>query len=79
MILKSMNDVRTIKNLRIRYILALSIIALLVTSSYLTMQRVISKQRDFSNIINLAGHQLGRINQVAYWDDGLNWGKADGQ
>ncbi len=42
-----MNPVKTIKHIRIRYILGLSAIGLLVTASFITMNSVISKQRGF--------------------------------
>ena len=57
----------TIRNLRLRYILGLSVIAFLVTASYITMQRVVSKQRDFAKLINLASHQSGLTNRIAYF------------
>lgn len=62
-----MKDVRTIKNLRLRYLVALSIIAFLVTASFLTMQQVISKQRYFSGIINMAGQQSGLVSRIAHF------------
>ncbi|WP_035238060.1 EAL domain-containing protein [Desulfobacter vibrioformis] len=54
-------------NLRLRYVFGLSAIALLVTTSFFTMQHLISKQRDFSQLINLAGHQAGLTNRIAYF------------
>lgn len=54
-------------NLRLRYVFGLSAIAILVTTSFLTMQHLISKQRDFSQLINLAGHQAGLTNRIAYF------------
>lgn len=62
-----MARLNTIQNLRLRYILAISVIALLVTASFITMQRVISEQREFSHIINLASHQSGMANRIAYF------------
>ncbi len=58
---------RTIKILRIRYIIGLSVIALLVTSSFITMKHVVSKQRNFSSLINLAGHQAGLSNRISFF------------
>jgi diguanylate cyclase (GGDEF)-like protein len=55
------------KNLRIRYVIGLSAIALLVTASFITMQRVVSEQRHFSSLVNLAGHQAGLANRIAYF------------
>ena len=54
-------------NLRLRYIFGLSAIAILVSTSFFTMQHLISKQRDFSQLINLAGHQAGLTNRIAYF------------
>jgi len=54
-------------NLRLRYVFGLSVIAVLVTTSFFTMQHLISKQRDFSQLINLAGHQAGLTNRIAYF------------
>ena len=53
--------------LRLRYVLGLSAIALLVTASFFSMQHVISKQRDFSRLVSLAGHQSGLTNRIAYF------------
>lgn len=58
---------KAVKNLRIRYIVGLSAIALLATASFITMQNVISKQRGFSSLVNLAGHQAGLANRIAYF------------
>ena len=54
-------------NLRLRYVFGLSAIAILVTTSFFTMQHLISKQRDFSQLINLAGHQAGFTSRIAYF------------
>lgn len=62
-----MNSFKTIKHIRIRYILGLSAIGLLVTASFITMNNVISKQRGFSSLVNLAGHQSGLVNRIAYF------------
>ena len=53
----------TVKNLRLRYLFGLSAIALLVTASYITVHKVVSKQRDFAKLINLASHQSGLTNE----------------
>ncbi len=58
---------KTIENFRFRYIAGLSIIALLLTSSFVMMQKVISDQVNYSNIISLAGHQAGLVNRIAYF------------
>ncbi|WP_319574818.1 EAL domain-containing protein [uncultured Desulfobacter sp.] len=57
----------TVKNLRLRYLFGLSAIALLVTASYITVHKVVSKQRDFAKLINLASHQSGLTNRIAYF------------
>ncbi|ACN13295.1 signal transduction family protein (GGDEF domain protein) [Desulforapulum autotrophicum HRM2] len=62
-----MMNLSTVQNLRLRYLIGLSAIALLVTASFVTMQQVVSKQRDFSKIVNLAGHQAGLTNRIAYF------------
>jgi len=58
---------RTIKTLRLRYIIGLSLIAILVTSSFITMKHVVSRQGDFSRYINLAGQQTGLTNRISFF------------
>lgn len=48
---------KTVRSLRLRYIAGLSVIALLVTTSNYTMERVIPEHRFFSSLVNIAGHQ----------------------
>jgi diguanylate cyclase (GGDEF)-like protein len=55
------------RSLRIRYVVGLLMIALLVTASYVTMQRIVAEQSNFARIINLAGHQAGLSNRIAYF------------
>lgn len=62
-----MSPLKTVRNLRVRYIVGLSIIALLISASYFTMQKVVSEQRNFSNLLSLAGHQSGLVNRIAYF------------
>jgi len=57
----------TANRLRFRYIAGLSIIALLITASFIMMQAVISQQRNYSNVISLAGHQSGLVNRITYF------------
>lgn len=64
---KTRADQKTVRNLRIRYIVGLSAIALLISASYITMQHVISAQRNFSVLVNLAGHQAGLANRIAFF------------
>lgn len=73
-------------NLRLRYVFGLSAIAMLVTTSFFTIQHLISKQRDFSQLINLAGHQGGLTNRIAYFaslmattDDETEFNQAQSQ
>ena len=73
-------------NLRLRYVFGLSAIAILVTTSFFTMQHLISKQRGFSQLINLAGHQAGLTNRIAYFaslmaatDDEIEFNQARSQ
>ena len=62
-----MENINAVRLLRIRYVIGLGLIALLVSGSYLTMQQAISKQRIFADVINLAGHQVGLANRIAYF------------
>lgn len=62
-----MPNIAAVTSLRIRYIVGLTVIALLVTASYLAMQRIISEQRNFARLVNLAGHQSGLSNRIAYF------------
>ena len=62
-----MENVKAVRLLRIRYIVGLGLIALLVTGSYLTKQRIIAQQHNFAELINLAGHQSGLAHRIAYF------------
>jgi len=62
-----MDQPNTVRSIRFRYIIGLSAIAILITTSFITMQKVVSEQRDFSSIVNLAGHQAGLSNRIAYF------------
>ena len=62
-----MKKFRAARSLRTRYIIGLSAIALLVTASYMTLQRVVSEQRNFSTLVNMAGHQSGLASRIAYF------------
>ena len=81
-----MDKNKTAGSLRIRYILGLTLIALLVTGAYLSMQRIISEQRNFASLISLAGHQAGLANRIVYFslrmattDDKLDFNTARSQ
>lgn len=54
-------------SIRFRYTLAIIVIALLVTGSYISIQKVISEQRNYSKIIHLASQQSGSANRIAYF------------
>ena len=54
-------------NIRIRYIIGLSAIALLVTASFFAMQAVISEQRNYYNLVKAASQQNAIINRIAYF------------
>jgi len=56
-----------VKSLQVRYIFGLSSLALLATISYFTMQSIVSQQGNFSQLVNLAGHQSGLVNRIAYF------------
>lgn len=58
---------KTVESLRLRYIAGLSIIAFLITSSFIAMQMVIADQRNYSNVVSLAGHQSGLVNRIAFF------------
>lgn len=60
-----MENVNAVRLLRVRYMIGLGLIALLVTGSYLTNQRVIAEQNNFAELINLSGHQSGLAHRVA--------------
>jgi len=62
-----MKSSRLVKSSQIRYVLALSTIALLVTVSYLLISSIVSHQRNFSQLVNLAGHQGGLANRISYF------------
>jgi diguanylate cyclase (GGDEF)-like protein/PAS domain S-box-containing protein len=62
-----MLGIRAARLLRARYVLALAAIALLVSASFFTMQRLVSEQRRYAQLVNLAGHQSGLVNRIAYF------------
>ncbi|THB70576.1 MAG: EAL domain-containing protein [Desulfobulbaceae bacterium] len=81
-----MNIAKTVFGLRLRYIIGLSVIGLLVTASYITLQHIVSEQREFARLVNLAGHQAGLSNRIAYFastmattDDEAEFTMARGQ
>lgn len=55
------------RSFRVRYVIGLTMIAFLVTASYFTMQQIIAAQRNFAAMVNLAGHQSGLSNRIAYF------------
>ncbi|MBL7002746.1 MAG: hypothetical protein ISR69_01795 [Gammaproteobacteria bacterium] len=62
-----LNFSNSVQGLRFRYLLAISLIALLVTGSYISMHKVIEEQKNYSKVINLASHQSGLANRIAYF------------
>jgi diguanylate cyclase (GGDEF)-like protein len=81
-----MHTSKAAQSFRFRYILGLTVIALLATASYLSMQRIVSEQRNYARVINLAGHQAGLSNRIAYFaglmattDDPTDFGMARSQ
>jgi len=60
-----MSDFQTVKNLRFRYLIGLSLIALLVTASWTTLQTVVSREENFSRIVTIASHQRGIAERIA--------------
>ena len=59
-----MIQLKTVQNIRLRYVIGLSIIALLVTGSYFAMQRVGSEQRYLSSMTFLADRQAALIDDI---------------
>ncbi len=55
------------RSVRVRYIIGLSVIALALTASFFTIRKVVSEQRQFSNLVSLAAHQPGLANRIAYF------------
>ena len=56
-----------VRSLRFRYVLGLSMIALLVTGSFVTMQLLVSKQENFSHLIGIAGRQSGLADRIVHF------------
>ncbi len=61
-----MANIKAVRHLRVRYIVGLGLLAFVVTGSYLAKQHVISAQRNFAELINLAEQQSGLVNRIAY-------------
>ncbi len=62
-----MDKIKAVRFIRFRYVVALILVAMMVTASFLTMQRIISQQRHFAELINVAGHQSGLANRIAFF------------
>jgi PAS domain S-box-containing protein len=62
-----MPPLRPAASFRFRYILGLTCIALLVTAAFVTMQNVVSHQRNFAALVNKAGDQVGQVNRIAFF------------
>jgi len=53
-----------VRSLRIRYILGLTTVAILVTTSWFTLQTAVAKQENFSQLVNIAAHQRGNAERI---------------
>ncbi|MFK5915033.1 MAG: ATP-binding protein [Woeseiaceae bacterium] len=62
-----MKSYSVVNSLRNRYIFGLGLLAILISVSYMTMQNIVSQQRNFSQLINIAGHQSGLVNRISYF------------
>lgn len=60
-----MPEFSDVHNLRRRYIIALSAIALLVTGSWFAIHTIVDHQRNYSRLISLAGRQNGLAERIA--------------
>ena len=54
-----------VRLIRTRYLVALALIALLVTASYLTMQRATTQQHKLAELADLAAQQSGQARRIA--------------
>lgn len=61
-----MSEFNDVQNLRKRYIIALSAIALLVTGAWLIMRITVNQQSHFSNLISLSAQQSGQSERIAH-------------
>jgi len=61
---KTMNPV---KSLRIRYLLALSALAVVITVMYLVVHSTIVRQENYGRVINIAANQVGLANRIAFF------------
>lgn len=62
-----MAEFHAVRSLRLRYILGLSAIALLVTASWMSLQKVVSEQETYNRIINIASHQGASAERIAFF------------
>lgn len=60
-----MKEFQAVRSLRLRYIVGLSAIALLVTSSWLSLQKVVEEQSAYAHILSIAGHQGSKAERIA--------------
>ena len=60
-----MSEFKAVRSLRFRYAIGLGAIAVLVTSSWLSLQQVVEEQNSFAEIVNIAGHQGGNAERIA--------------
>ncbi|HEY9079466.1 ATP-binding protein [Magnetovibrio sp.] len=62
-----MTEFSDVQNLRRRYIIAFSTIAVLVTGAWLGMRIIVDKQHNFSKLISIAGQQSGLSERIAHF------------
>jgi len=62
-----MHKLQAVRSLRFRYILGLSAVALLVTASWLTVQRIIATQENYSHLVTVSGNQSTLASRIAHF------------
>jgi len=72
-----MPDLSDVRNLRRRYIVALSVIAILVTAVWLGMRYAVDQQRNYSKLISLAGQQTGLSGRIAHFSSQMIMARDD--
>lgn len=60
-----MSEFKAVRSLRFRYAIGLGAIAVLVTTSWLSLQQIVEKQNSFAEVVNIAGHQGGNAERIA--------------
>ena len=62
-----MAEYQDVKRLRNRYIVALSAIAMLATGTWLSMQAIVDHQRNYSQLMTIAGNQNGLAERIVHF------------